>query len=152
MMGPTSCPETSVRNYQPTPITSQKSEGLNFTAAEARNLAHAVSCFHLIRCSVTCTTDSCAEGHHETINCGAVRSRTMVRNFLHSHTIATTTTTTTSRQTVLIESDILRLMFLLSRGTPRRRWADNNKWVLKTGWEDMGWINPLTLWRLTTYI
>jgi len=55
--------------------------------------------------------------------------------FLHSHTIATTTTTTTttttSRQTVLIESDILRFMFLLSRGTPRRIWADIIKMDLK---------------------
>jgi hypothetical protein len=85
-------------------------------------------------------TDTCAEEAHETNNCGAVRSRTVVRNLLHSLPIATTTTT--SRQTVHIESDILRFMFPPSCGTTRhRRWVIL-KWILNTEWEGMGWINP----------
>jgi hypothetical protein len=33
-MGPIGCPETSVTNYQSTPLTSQKSEDVTHTAAE----------------------------------------------------------------------------------------------------------------------
>jgi hypothetical protein len=38
-MGLAGCPETSVANYQPTCITSQKNEDLYYTAVEAYNLS-----------------------------------------------------------------------------------------------------------------
>jgi hypothetical protein len=51
-MGPVGCPETSVAKYQPTSVTPQKSEGLNYTAVEAWNLCSNFFFYQILFCIV----------------------------------------------------------------------------------------------------